>query len=82
MSKCHQYVEHYRLAATSADVYPAVLWVVPSDYRCLQLRRSIRADPNLPNWLFTVTTIAHLPETIAAGPTVDIPSEPATDGGF
>lgn len=69
MNKCRQYVEHYRASRTATDTYPAVLWVVPTNYRCLQLRRYLRAEPGLPNWLFTFTTIAELPEVIASGPT-------------
>lgn len=68
LNKCHQYVEHYRAQAGSEEVYPAVLWVVPTEYRCLQLNRYLRADPRLPGGLFTVTTIAQLPDVIAAGP--------------
>jgi DNA-binding transcriptional ArsR family regulator len=79
--KCQQYTQYQSLGTEQqhTGVFPAVLWIVPTDYRRLQLQRHLRAEPDLPAGLFTVTTIAELPQVIEHGPATTPAQEPQPD---
>jgi hypothetical protein len=69
IAKCWQYVR-YRRAGTEqelAGVFPAVLWIVPTEHRRNQLRRHI-AEAELPPGMFHVLTLDQLPTVIRDGP--------------
>ncbi|MEV8358462.1 replication-relaxation family protein [Microbacterium sp. NPDC076895] len=56
LRKCIQYQDHRRAGTEQKrlGVYPAVVWIVPSDRRQEQLRRRIDQDPQVQNRLFVV----------------------------
>lgn len=69
--KCWQYAQ-YRHSGTEQDmhgVYPAVVWLVPSEQRKNQITDAITAEPRLPGHLFHVLTINGLVELVHSGPT-------------
>lgn len=69
--KCWQYVQ-YRHSGMEQDahgVYPAVVWLVPSEHRQQQITDAITAEPRLPDHLFQVLSIDELGDLIGTGPT-------------
>lgn len=68
--KCWQYEHHRRSGAEQkrAGVYPAVVWLVPSEHRKQQLLRHLTQEPKLPQHLFVVITPDELTALIRDGP--------------
>lgn len=69
VAKCFQYVAYRRtgLEQKQASVFPAVLWVVPTERRRDQLSAYIQ-DAELPEGMFHVLTLPELPALIRNGP--------------
>lgn len=66
ITTCRKYVTYYRTGAETQErgFFPEVLWIVPTSKRAQQLQRYIgQADDLLPE-MFTVVTVAELPDTI------------------
>jgi len=68
LTKCRVYA---RYAATGSEqhtsgVFPAVLWVVPTEARAVSMRRAIQADKSLPTELFRVITTEQFTDFITA----------------
>lgn len=70
ITKCLAY-ERYRatgLEQQRHDVFPAVLWVVPSERRATQLRTRIEAERRLAAGAYTVATFADVAQVLRDGP--------------
>ncbi|KZE43285.1 replication-relaxation family protein [Microbacterium sp. T32] len=65
--KCAAYAAYRATGRAQAEhgVFPRVLWIVPTQRRADRLTAAIRADPRLPDRLFTVITPKDLPATMA-----------------
>ena len=66
---CWQYVQYRRTGTEQKvhGVFPAVLWIVPTEKRRGQLRQHI-TTAELPTSMFHVLTLTDLPEVIRDGP--------------
>lgn len=66
--KCRQYDTYRRtgIEQQALGVFPAVVWIVPSDARRDQLLRHI-GDAHLDRRIFLITTLERLPDLIAQG---------------
>lgn len=69
IATCWQYVQYRRTGAEQKvhGVFPAVLWIVPTEKRREQLRQHI-TTAELPTSMFHVLTLTDLPEVIRDGP--------------
>ncbi len=66
--KCHQYDTYRRtgIEQQSIGVFPAVVWIVPSEARRVQLQRHLE-DAALDLRVFIIITLDALPNLVAAG---------------
>lgn len=69
IAKCWQYVRYRRTGSEQelTGVFPAVLWIVPTDHRRDQLSRHI-AEANLPLGMFHALMLDQLSTVIKEGP--------------
>ena len=70
MRKCHAYEDyrHTGQAQQEHQVFPRVLWVMPTPERITRLKTAIAADRRLPDRLFVFTTPAALIPTLREPP--------------
>ncbi|MCC4267327.1 replication-relaxation family protein [Microbacterium schleiferi] len=67
LRKCATYQRHYRtgIEQQQRDLYPAVVWIVPSPDRARKIRAAIDEDRELDGSLFTVITSEQALATLA-----------------
>lgn len=75
LRKCDAYMRYYRAGVEQVGrgLFPAVVWVVPSEERATQLRSAIRGHPGLLPDLFHVHVPADALRVIAPEPTTNPP---------
>ena len=80
IATCWRYQEHQATTsqARDGDVFPLVVWLVPTDRRRLRLERAIAHSTGLLRDLFRVIRLDHLPTLIHGGPAA-IPTPQATN---
>ena len=68
-TKCQAYLDYYRtgIEQQRSNVFPQVLWSVPTDKRARQIEDVISRMKNVPDGLFTVTIESLAVETILGG---------------
>lgn len=67
VATCWRYQEH-QAQASDGDVFPLVVWLVPTDRRCHRLERVIAHSTGLLRDLFRVIRLDQLPTLIHGGP--------------
>ena len=77
IATCWRYQEH-QAQASDGDVFPLVVWLVPSDRRRHRLERAIAHSTGLLRELFRVIRLDQLPTLIHGGPAA-IPTPQATN---
>lgn len=72
IKRCHAYQAYRRsgIEQREHDVFPAVIWVVPTRERATKLTERISQEPGLPEGLFHVMTPKEVPDLIQSGPPV------------
>ena len=80
IATCWRYQEHQATSAQASDgdVFPLVVWLVPSDRRRHRLERAIAHSTGLLRDLFRVICLDQLPTLIHGGPAA-IPTPQASD---
>ena len=59
LRKCATYQRYFQTGNEQhrQGIFPAIVWVVPSEQRAIKLRASIRDDPTLTDTLFRITSV-------------------------
>ena len=80
IATCWRYQEHQAASvqASDGDVFPLVVWLVPTDRRRHRLERAIAHSTGLLRELFRVIRLDQLPTLIHGGPAA-IPTPQATN---